>query len=61
MTTRKDCRSIFDLCLNDEASGLREVNPVLKEGVIIDLASDCMYGTHMMLWGKRCPVYSVVE
>ncbi|XP_026001020.1 ankyrin repeat and zinc finger domain-containing protein 1 [Astatotilapia calliptera] len=42
MTTRKDCRSIFDLCLNDEAFGLREVNPVLKEGVIIDLASDCV-------------------
>ncbi|KAL3970046.1 Rho family GTPase 1 [Sarotherodon galilaeus] len=42
MTTRKDCRSVFDLCLNDEAFGLREVNPVLKEGVITDLSSDCV-------------------
>uniref|UniRef100_UPI0037E9123F tRNA endonuclease ANKZF1 isoform X1 n=2 Tax=Semicossyphus pulcher TaxID=241346 RepID=UPI0037E9123F len=41
MTTCAEYRSIFDLCLDDEALlGLREVNPVLKQTVNTDPASD---------------------
>lgn len=42
MTARADCRSVFDLCLNDGAFGLREVNPVPKEGVLAGNAADCV-------------------
>lgn len=48
MTARVDCRSVFDLCLNDGAFGLREVNPDLKEAVTAANASDCMCGS--LLW-----------
>ncbi|XP_047227102.1 ankyrin repeat and zinc finger domain-containing protein 1 isoform X3 [Girardinichthys multiradiatus] len=39
MTSCADLRSIFDLCTNEEAFKLREVNPVLKEA---DPSTDCV-------------------
>lgn len=42
MTTCAEYRSIFDLCPNDEAlTGLREVNPVLKQAVNPHTAGMC--------------------
>lgn len=43
MTTSADFRSVFDLFSKEEASELREVNPVLKEALNSDPASDRMY------------------
>ncbi|XP_028249646.1 ankyrin repeat and zinc finger domain-containing protein 1 [Parambassis ranga] len=42
MTTSAACRSIFDLCSSDEAFGLKEVNPILKEAVNNDPDSLCV-------------------
>lgn len=43
MTTCAENRSIFDLCPNDEAlTGLREVDPVLKQAVNTPPGSDGM-------------------
>lgn len=38
MTASADLRSIFDLCSNEEASKLKEVNPVQKEA---ESSTDC--------------------
>lgn len=41
--TTSDFRSVFDLLSKEGAAELREVNPVLKEAVNSDPASDRMY------------------
>ncbi|XP_008297369.1 ankyrin repeat and zinc finger domain-containing protein 1 isoform X2 [Stegastes partitus] len=42
MTSGSDCRSIFDLCSNEEVFGLKEVNPVLKQAGNTGTSSDCL-------------------
>ena len=55
MMTSANSRSIFDMCLNDEALiGLKEVNPVLKQPVNTEPASHGMYDC-------RCRLVSVTK